>query len=129
MVFCLTFDYKTVGGRIKHYRLSINKTQEELAELADISANHLSALENGRSENGRSAGSLDKYYSVAQALGVTVDMLIDNSSDRASGNDYFFSNQLLPLVSSLSVEQRKMLIDFIELLKDYDVDKNNTKRG
>ena len=38
MVFCLTFDYKTVGGRIKHYRLSINKTQEELAELADISA-------------------------------------------------------------------------------------------
>ena len=62
MVFCLTFDYKTVGGRIKHYRLSINKTQEELAELADISANHLSAL-----ENGRSAGSLDKYYSVAQA--------------------------------------------------------------
>ena len=72
MVFCLTFDYKTVGGRIKHYRLSINKTQEELAELADISANHLSAL-----ENGRSAGSLDKYYSVAQALGVTVDMLID----------------------------------------------------
>ena len=124
MVFCLTFDYKTVGGRIKHYRLSINKTQEELAELADISANHLSAL-----ENGRSAGRLDKYYSVAQALGVTVDMLIDNSSDRASGNDYFFSNQLLPLVSSLSVEQRKMLIDFIELLKDYDVDKNNTKRG
>ena len=97
----MTFDYKTVGGRIKHYRLSINKTQEELA----------------------------KYYSVAQALGVTVDMLIDNSSDRASGNDYFFSNQLLPLVSSLSVEQRKMLIDFIELLKDYDVDKNNTKRG
>lgn len=73
----MTFDYKTVGGRIKHYRLSINKTQEELAELADISANHLSAL-----ENGRSAGSLDKYYSVAQALGVTVDMLIDNSSDR-----------------------------------------------
>ena len=53
----------------------------------------------------------------------------DSSSNRASGNDYFFSNQLLPLVSSLSVEQRKMLIDFIELLKDYDVDKNNTKRG
>ena len=58
----MTFDYKTVGGRIKHYRLSINKTQEELAELADISANHLSAL-----ENGRSAGSLDKYYSVARS--------------------------------------------------------------
>lgn len=40
----MTFDYKTVGGRIKHYRLSINKTQEELAELADISANHCPLL-------------------------------------------------------------------------------------
>ena len=120
----MTFDYKTVGGRIKHYRLSINKTQEELAEQADISKNYLSKLENAQAR-----GRLDKYYCVAQALGVTVDMLIDNSSDRASGNDYFFSNQLLPLVSTLTVEQRKMLIDFIELLKDYDVDKNNTKRG
>ena len=92
MVFCLTFDYKTVGGRIKHYRLSINKTQEELAELADISANHLSAL-----ENGRSAGSLDKYYSVAQALGVTVDMLIDNSSDRASGTTTSFQTNFYRL--------------------------------
>ena len=62
-MFCLTFDYKTVGGRNKTLTdFQSTKTQEELAELADISANHLSAL-----ENGRSAGSLDKYYSVAQA--------------------------------------------------------------
>ncbi len=124
VVFYLQFDYTSVGKRIQHYRTSLNKTQEELAEQADISKNYLSKLENAQAR-----GRLDKYYSVAQALGVTVDMLIDNSSNRASGNDYFFSNQLLPLVSSLSVEQRKMLIDFIELLKDYDVDKNNTKRG
>ena len=124
VVFYLQFDYTSVGKHIQHYRTSLNKTQEELAEQADISKNYLSKL-----ENAQACGRLDKYYSVAQALGVTVDMLIDNSSDRASGNDYFFSNQLLPLVSSLSVEQRKMLIDFIELLKDYDVDKNNTKRG
>jgi transcriptional regulator with XRE-family HTH domain len=124
VVFYLQFDYTSVGKHIQHYRTSLNKTQEELAEQADISKNYLSKLENAQAR-----GRLDKYYSVAQALGVTVDMLIDNSSDRASGNDYFFSNQLLPLVSSLSVEQRKMLIDFIELLKDYDVDKNNTKRG
>ena len=122
VVFYLQFDYTSVGKRIQHYRTSLNKTQEELAEQADISKNYLSKLENAQAR-----GRLDN--SVAQALGVTVDMLIDNSSDRASGNDYFFSNQLLPLVSSLSVEQRKMLIDFIELLKDYDVDKNNTKRG
>lgn len=102
----------------------MHKTQEELAELVGISANHMSAL-----ETGKSAGSLDKYYNIAKALGVTVDMLIDNTSERASGNDSLFFNQILPLISSLSVNQRKMLIDFIELLKNYDINKNNTKRG
>ena len=66
----MTFDYKTVGGRIKHYRLSINKTQEELAELADISANHLSAL-----ENGRSAGSLDTTVSLKRWVSLLICLL------------------------------------------------------
>ena len=73
----MQFDYTSVGKRIQHYRTSLNKTQEELAEQADISKNYLSKLENAQAR-----GRLDKYYSVAQALGVTVDMLIDNSSDR-----------------------------------------------
>ena len=78
VVFYLQFDYASVGKRIQHYRTSLNKTQEELAEQADISKNYLSKLENAQAR-----GRLDKYYSVSQALGVTVDMLIDNSSDRA----------------------------------------------
>lgn len=117
-VFRLTFDYAAVGKRIQHYRLAIGKTQEELAELASLSPNYLSNL-----ETGKSAGSLDKYYSIAQVLGVTVDMLIDNTSNRASTNDYLFSNQLFPLISSLSLNQRKMLLDFVDLLNGYSVDK------
>lgn len=92
VVFYLQFDYTSVGKPIQHYRTSLNKTQEELAEQADISKNYLSKLENAQAR-----GRLDKYYSVAQALGVTVDMLIDNSSDRASGNDYILFNQLYRL--------------------------------
>ena len=71
VVFYLQFDYTSVGKRIQHYRTSLNKTQEELAEQADISKNYLSKLENAQAR-----GRLDKYYSVAQALGVTVDMLM-----------------------------------------------------
>ena len=70
----LTFDYANVGKRIKQYRISIGKTQEELAEMAGISKNYLSDI-----ETGKSAGRLDKYYNIAQALGVTVDMLIKNT--------------------------------------------------
>lgn len=48
VVFYLQFDYTSVGKRIQHYRTSLNKTQEELAEQADISKNYLSKLENAQ---------------------------------------------------------------------------------
>ena len=105
----MTFDYKAVGGRIKQLQTFNQQTQEELAELADISANHLSAL-----ENGRSAGSLDKYYSVAQAWGSLLICLLTTHLIVHPETTTSFK-PTLPLVSSLSVEQRKMLIDFIEL--------------
>ena len=111
----MNFDYSLVGKHIQQYRLDLDKTQEEIAEKADISKNYLSKI-----ETGKSAGRLDKYYNIAKALGVTVDMLIDNTSDRVSSNDQIFYNQLFPLLSSLSLNQRKILIEFIELLNKHN---------
>ena len=71
VVFYLDFDYATIGKHIQQYRFELDKTQEEIAEKANISKNYLSKI-----ETGKSAGRLDKYYSIAKALGVTIDMLI-----------------------------------------------------
>ena len=114
-VFYLDFDYATIGKHIQQYRFELDKTQEEIAEKANISKNYLSKI-----ETGKSAGRLDKYYSIAKALGVTIDMLIDNTSNRASSDNQLFYNQLLSLISSLSLNQRKMLIEFIELLRNHN---------
>lgn len=111
----MDFDYATIGKHIQQYRFELDKTQEEIAEKANISKNHLSKI-----ETGKSAGRLDKYYSIAKALGVTIDMLIDNTSNRASSDNQLFYNQLLSLISSLSLNQRKMLIEFIELLRNHN---------
>ena len=115
VVFYLDFDYATIGKHIQQYRFELDKTQEEIAEKANISKNYLSKI-----ETGTSAGRLDKYYSIAKALGVTIDMLIDNTSNRASSDNQLFYNQLLSLISSLSLNQRKMLIEFIELLRNHN---------
>lgn len=40
-------DLRMVGLRIREIRTNKNLTQEELAELADISVTHISALERG----------------------------------------------------------------------------------
>ena len=101
--------------RQQQYRFELDKTQEEIAEKANISKNYLYKI-----ETGKSAGRLDKYYSIAKALGVTIDMLIDNTSNRASSDNQLFYNQLLSLISSLSLNQRKMLIEFIELLRNHN---------
>lgn len=115
VVFYLDFDYATIGKHIQQYRFELDKTQEEIAEKANISKNYLSKI-----ETGKSAGRLDKYYSITKALGVTIDMLIDNTSNRASSDNQLFYNQLLSLISSLSLNQRKMLIEFIELLRNHN---------
>ena len=115
VVFYLDFDYATIGKHIQQYRFELDKTQEEIAEKANISKNYLSKI-----ETGKSAGRLDKYYSIAKALGVTIDMLIDNTSNRASSDNQLFYNQLLSLISSLSLNQRKMLIEFIELIRNHN---------
>ena len=115
VVFYLDFDYATIGKHIQQYRFELDKTQDEIAEKANISKNYLSKI-----ETGKSAGRLDKYYSIAKALGVTIDMLIDNTSNRASSDNQLFYNQLLSLISSLSLNQRKMLIEFIELLRNHN---------
>ena len=115
VVFYLDFDYATIGKHIQQYRFELDKTQEEIAEKANISKNYLSKI-----ETDKSAGRLDKYYSIAKALGVTIDMLIDNTSNRASSDNQLFYNQLLSLISSLSLNQRKMLIEFIELLRNHN---------
>lgn len=115
VVLYLNFDYTVVGKHIQQYRLDLDKTQEEIAEKADISKNYLSKI-----ETGKSAGRLDKYYNIAKALGVTVDMLIDNTSNRVSSDDQLFYNQLFPLISSLSLNQRKILMEFIELLNNHN---------
>ena len=40
----MTIDYKALGAKIKEYRKKENITQEQLAEMADISLSHMSNI-------------------------------------------------------------------------------------
>lgn len=45
----MDFDYATIGKHIQQYRFELDKTQEEIAEKANISKNYLSKIETGKS--------------------------------------------------------------------------------
>lgn len=63
-------NYKALGAKIKEYRKKENITQEQLAEMADISLSHMSNV-----ETASVSVSLPALKLIADALGVTIDEL------------------------------------------------------
>lgn len=72
----LKFDsniYDTIRKNIKKYRKEKNLTSAELAELVDLSHDFIRQIE---SEKAAYNFSVDTFYKISVALGVTLDDLI-----------------------------------------------------
>lgn len=61
----------TMGRRIRLRRRELGLTQNKLAELLEVSNNHLSAIENGREKP-----SLEKFVQICELLQTTPDFLL-----------------------------------------------------
>lgn len=61
----------TMGRRIRLRRKELGLTQNKLAELLEVSNNHLSAIENGREKP-----SLEKFVILCKLLKTTPDFLL-----------------------------------------------------
>ena len=66
--------YIEIGYNIQYYRKHKNLTQERLAELVDISRQHLGAIE---APNIVRPVSLDLLYRIADVLEIDVRLLLD----------------------------------------------------
>lgn len=66
--------YRLLGERIKKERIENNLTQERLAERANLSVSFL-----GQIERGDRKPSLETVVNIANALGVTADLLLQDS--------------------------------------------------
>ena len=63
-------DQIAIGARIKAARERVHLTQEQLAEIIDISPTHMSVI-----ERGVKTPKLDTFVRIANALGVSTDAL------------------------------------------------------
>jgi len=66
--------YRLLGERIKKERLNRNLTQEKLAEIANVSVSFL-----GQIERGDRKPSLETVVNISNALGTSVDLLLQDS--------------------------------------------------
>ena len=76
----MVINYKKVGQKIKELRLQQNLLQEFLAEKCNLSSAYISYVEQGKKKV-----SLKSIITIAQNLGVTVDVLL---GDKVKSNDY-----------------------------------------
>jgi transcriptional regulator with XRE-family HTH domain len=100
-------DMKNLGRRIRHARVSLGMTQEELAEKVDVSRVSIAKYESGEMEP-----RLSNFKMIADVLNVSADYLLNLNIERT---DKKILNHLTPksledmgkLVEELKAQMKK----------------------
>lgn len=95
------------GKRLRCLRKEAKYTQEELAELADISPVYLGEVERGQKTIG-----LDKFINIIKVLDVSADYILCN--ELPSGEPHVFDELTLKL-KKLDPKQRKTASDILDV--------------
>ena len=116
--------YETIilGAKIKEYRKKENITQEQLAEMADISLSHMSNV-----ETASVSVSLPALKLIADALGVTIDeLLVDSYSKKQK--KYFYSKKMDLIMEQCETVEQEIIVNTVSTLAD-NLLKSRKKEG
>lgn len=101
-------DYNLLGKRVAKLRKERKLTQEKLAEMAGISNNYLSNI-----ENSYSIPSLETLMNICSALDVTPDSVLlgTNENDRE-----YMNMELLKKISVCTPKEKRIIDGFVDLI-------------
>ncbi|MBQ8689633.1 MAG: helix-turn-helix transcriptional regulator [Clostridia bacterium] len=99
---------KEIGKRVQEYRKKKKLTQEELAEILEISTNHLSALERGMYNI-----KLDLLVQIINALDCSAD---DIFCDVINNGYKARASRLSDKIEALSPEEQAKIFDVVETM-------------
>ncbi len=105
----IDFDYISLGERIRKSRKLKNLTQEQLAELCELSTAHI-----GHIERGTRALSIESLVLIARTLEVSTDYLL---FDVINNKDRNFA-ALLSSLSKIETDKADRLFSVIKVLAD-----------
>ena len=101
-------DYYEIGTRVRKFRLMNGLSQEQLAEMVDISVTHMSHIETGNTKL-----SLPVFVALANALGVRTDQLLH---DPAPNHDSVLRD-LTTLLDTCTAQQARCIADIARATK------------
>lgn len=99
-------ELKSVGKRIRQYRIARNMKQEDLADKTNLSVTYI-----GMIERGEKSPRLETFVSIVNALGVTSDALL---SDVTITGYKIKDSMLSDKLDRLPYEDREMVYDLID---------------
>ncbi len=101
-------DLKAVGQRIKEAREAKCLTQEELAEIVDLSPTHVSVI-----ERGLKVAKLDTFVAIANALDVSADSLL---IDVVTQSTTSAATELSEIISKLPLKEKRKILKAVRVL-------------
>lgn len=104
-------DYKKeMGQRLSLHRKKLHLTQEQVAEILNISIKHYSEL-----ERGLTGISVDMLILISNKLSINIDYLL--KGDKSKMN---VSNDFLNLINSFSPEQKLKIYDIVQIIFSFN---------
>ena len=107
---------KTVGQRIRNYRIKLGISQEKLAELSGCHPTYIGQLERGEKN-----ATLESIERIAKALNVPLSRLLEKLGGKAE-NTRNIPLECYELLSSKTTEEQDILY---QILLNIDKYKNN----
>ncbi len=102
-------NYGLIGSKIRHYREEKKLSQEELADMLDISERHLRNI-----EYGKKGPSVNLLISIANALNITADDLLANYLNNSTEKQNI---ELLTVFSDCTPTEKAILMDMLKHMK------------
>ena len=101
----MRINYALIGKRVRETRKQQKISQERLAELTGVSAGYISHIETARKK-----ASLSILICIANALGITVDELLDGNQIY-NPNDY--QTDIDQIMDDCSLLEKRMIFELV----------------
>ena len=105
----MALNYMRIGRRVQEIRKMRKLSQADLAELADMSVPSISHIETALKKP-----SLESVVKIADALGVTVDQLLNGNQ---SNDHHTYEAEVAELLADCNSKERRMIFELVTLVK------------
>lgn len=106
----MDINYKSIGLRVREERIKHKLSQQSLAELTGLSPTNISHIERGATKLG-----LPSIIKIANALGVSVDLLLCGV---VTANKSILLDRFMDLFVNCDTEELNILYDICSFSKD-----------